>query len=183
MAYSETEKALAVEIVRRNSGVLDSLTLASIRSAIGPRLTAPTIRGWLKAAGGDTKVENLPSPPRENLPEKKGPPSSDPVLVQKVNQVLDQKLEQAAHRFIDHATRPETVAEMSGQQAMTSAGIAIDKMRLLRGLPTEIVAVVPDLIEVIRRKGYDPLQALTTMKAQFAALPDAPMVTEVHGAN
>lgn len=57
MAYSETEKALAVEIVRRNSGVLDALTLASIRSAIG-RVSAPTVRSWLKSSLG--KKVNLP---------------------------------------------------------------------------------------------------------------------------
>lgn len=62
-------------------------------------------------------------------------------------------------------------------------GILFDKARLMDDLPTQIVAVIPELVDTIKRKGYDPVAALQTMKTQFAALPDVPMVTPNHGEN
>jgi hypothetical protein len=96
---------------------------------------------------------------------------------------LDVELEELAQLLVAHAKRPEVIGAATLQQTMTSLGITIEKLRLLRGLPTEIVAVLPDLIETIRRKGYDPVAALVRMRDQIGELPDAPMITNSHGAN
>lgn len=41
-------------------------------------------------------------------------------------------------KLIEHANKDDTISDMSGQQAITSAGILIDKTRLLLEKPTEI---------------------------------------------
>ena len=83
-------------------------------------------------------------------------------------QKLDEQLELAAQRFVQHALRQEVVSSMNGQQAMTAAGIAIDKMRLLRGLPTEIVQIMPNLLERIRQSGLDAVVVFQAMYAELA---------------
>jgi transposase-like protein len=55
-------------------------------------------------------------------------------------QELAQKFENAANLFLDLAVKKSKKAEFN--HLMTGAGIAIDKMQLLRGLPTDISANV-----------------------------------------
>lgn len=132
------QKAMALEIVARNKGVLDAVTLSDIRAALeSPALPGRTIRNWM---AGETV--------KETSPVKKEIHSGEISLKEQVSKTLDDKLEQAAHIFVDHAVNPKTVKKMSGPQAMTSLGIAVEKMRLLRNLPTAIIAAIPDLVDL-----------------------------------
>lgn len=169
MAYSEYNRALAVEIVARNGGVLDVTTLADIRDALGlPELKQQTVRYWLKTAQNDQKPILLSE-------EKKEPTKANEHKVevtQKVKRALDEKLEIAAHKFVNHATKSETMKDMSSQAAMTSAAIAIDKMRLLRDLPTEIVKVLPvvsKLNEALSADGLNLGDALEVWLNEYLA--------------
>lgn len=81
------------------------------------------------------------------------------------SKILDDKKRDMADEFkelvwllVDHVKTPETIAEMSGQQAVTSIGILVDKMRLLMGLPTQIVGIIPDVIAALERAGENPEQ-------------------------
>lgn len=153
MAYSEFDRATAVEIVARNNGVLDASTLSAIRAALGaPKLPGRTVRNWMQE--GDVKISSL---------VKKDFHSGSITVQEVVSQRLDDKLEAAAHTFVDHATRANVVDKMNGQQAMTSAAIAIDKMRLLRDLPTEIVSIMPELVAVAKRHNLDALAAVRAL--------------------
>jgi len=58
----------------------------------------------------------------------------------KSQQDLAEKFEMAAHRFLDLASKKAKRAQFN--HLMTGAGIAVDKMQLLRGLPTSINAEV-----------------------------------------
>jgi hypothetical protein len=55
-----------------------------------------------------------------------------------IRKVLDEECEAAAREFIAAARLPEKVEKAGTLQLMTSAGIAIDKMRLLREQATSI---------------------------------------------
>lgn len=144
MSYSDYDKAMAIEIVRRNNGILTALCLADIRQALkSPDLKQQTIRYWMKTLD--------PSP----LSDQKKKPSRSKIetinsieIREHVAKALDQKLEDAAHLFVDHATKADTIEKMSGTAAMTSAAIAIEKMRLLRDLPTEIIGAIPVLTKL-----------------------------------
>lgn len=138
MAYSDYDKQMAIEIVHRNNDVLDSACLADIREALGtPDLPARTIRYWLKSTSG-----------RQISVGKKEISAREISVADHVAKALDEKLEEAAHKFVDHATSQSVTKKMSGAAAMTSAAIAIDKMRLLRGLPTEIIDAMPILTKL-----------------------------------
>jgi hypothetical protein len=169
MAYSDVQKAAACAMVKQNSGVIDDVIIATIRIALDePKLPKMTIWRWWKHYLAVT-LPDVTEKTNENVTD----------VIER--QALDEKLENAAHKFIDHAMKDELLLWTSSKDAMTAAGIAIDKMRLLRNLPTEIVAVLPDLVETIKRKGYDPAEAIKTIKSQFEQLPD--MLTSTHGVN
>lgn len=173
MEYTTLDKAMAVEIVARNNGVLDTITLAAIREALGqPDLKHQTVRYWLKTRPAPSLTPNILSEEKNEAAEQHRQAVE---VTQKVQQALDVKLEQAAHAFVDHATRKDTIGDMSGQQAMTAAGIAIDKMRILRGLPTEIVAVLPGLVNALQDNGIDATEffKMALAKARAARGIDA----------
>lgn len=64
---------------------------------------------------------------------------------------LSQVFEDLAYKLTG-ALNEDTVAKMSGQQLMTSAGIAVDKMRLLRDQATTISATETDLAKELYRR-------------------------------
>lgn len=111
--------------------------------------------------------------------ENNAPP--DNIVIEKKGDMAD-LIESEIYAVLGVMPRKRSDANYS--QLTIALGVLIDKMRLLRNLPTEIVAVLPDLVEVIRRKGGDPVQTLTSLKSKFDSLPDAPTpITEGHGVN
>lgn len=81
-----------------------------------PYPTKSTLKNWFL---GDSNP-----PPSKILDDKKGD--------------MVEALKALTWKLIEHANKDETISEMSGQQAVTSAGILIDKTRLLLEKPTEI---------------------------------------------
>lgn len=167
MAYSDMQKAMALEIVARNKGVLDAFAMQSIRETLGvPDLKDQNVRYWMKTQKVLTtqKTESKPGATDK---------ASEPLSVREaVAQKLDEKLEAAAHLFVDHAVKPDTLEKLGGQQAMTSAAIAIDKMRLLRDLPTEIIGAAPELTELanfFREEGIEMSSAIRKWRERLQA--------------
>jgi hypothetical protein len=182
MAYSAEQKAAAVEVIKRYGG-LTAEAIAVARELLGaPTLSISTLHGWLKAP---VKPPKQAAPLRTETETKKESETEAKIEAVKVsvNDALDKMFETTARNYLMQANNPDVIASTKGPQAVVAAATALDKLRLLQGLPTEIVAVIPTLVEVIRRKGYDPAEAIKTMLTQFASLPDAPMVTDIHGAN
>jgi hypothetical protein len=75
------------------------------------------------------------------------PPPDNVVAHQKKE--MSVLFEDLVYKFGEHASKDEVIADMTGQQAVTAMGIAVDKMRLLRGLPTEIIDVAPQLTRLV----------------------------------
>lgn len=130
---------MALEIIRRNDGVLGASTLSEIRKVLGrPGLSVSTVHGWLKASSeSDSDRRN----------EKKG--EALPPLQAAAAEALDDVYEAVARQYLDQASKDEVVKATKGKDAIIAAATATDKMRLLRGLPTEIVGVTLALIEEI----------------------------------
>ncbi len=60
---------------------------------------------------------------------------------------LSDLFENVARTYLENAVDPQCVMKTGGQQSVTAAGIAIDKMLLLRGQPTSIVQTNQSRIE------------------------------------
>lgn len=90
------------------------------------------------------------------------------VLQEKKTELAD-LFENAARIYLAHATTPDVVADVSGNASMTAAAIAVDKMQLLRGLPTEIVGMIPDVIAALRVLGQEPADVFNSIIQRAAA--------------
>jgi hypothetical protein len=181
-AYSDFDKALAVEIVHRNGGVLSSDALAEIRAALSaPDLKQQTVRYWIKnfspsTATGETPKSTAPNQSASQNDQSALIQKNDDVVTsvrQRFSEALDVKLERAAHMLVDHAVTPRNMQGLDSQKAMTAAAIAIDKMRLLRNLPTEIVEILPVVMTELERAGVDPVQAFQALLNKARAKANA----------
>lgn len=151
--YLDRDVAIALEIVRRNKGIISAACVAEIQTTLNaPGLTMRTIRNWWKGI----TLENHGN-------------SVDRDLVEKFNQELDQKLEEIAHKLADYVVKDTTINRMTGQAAMYSLSVAIDKMRLLRNLPTQIVSILPKLVAEMEEKGIDVTEAFQTLYEKVKA--------------
>jgi hypothetical protein len=180
MGYSITQKAMACDLVRRNGGILDAATMRDIRAMLGnAKLPDQTVRNWVKTFLGDQKKQVADSPTETA--------SALEIVQSKASQKIEDELDKLAQKLIAHAQKDEVIAKANIQQAMTALGITIDKARLIRGLPTEIVSLTIELVDLMRRKGHDPMNMLGVLRSHLESMPDAvldaPMVTPSHGAN
>lgn len=81
---------------------------------------------------------------------------------------LADKLEIAAHLFVEHAI--DSMDQMSGKDSMIAAGISIEKMQLLRGLPTEIAGSVGILIKIGERAAAENLSLSALLTALLESM-------------
>jgi len=89
--------------------------------------------------------------------EKNPPPDN---LRAESRRALDAKLEDLAHVLIEEANLPAVREEASLSQLMTAFGITVDKMRLLRDLPTSIIGATPELVklaELLEARNMQPV--------------------------
>lgn len=95
-------------------------------------------------------------------------PPPDHVVREKTGDTVA-KLQQVVDIYLDRAIA--TADKTSGAQAMTTAAIAMDKLRLLQGLPTQIVSVLPDFLGALRAMGIEPDEFIqrTIAKAELEA--------------
>jgi hypothetical protein len=135
VAYSDAQKAIAVEIVHRFDDTISGDAIAEIRNKLNaPKLPYQTIRNWFEAA----RLKNISTTKKEDF-------EGQVSIEQKAAQTLDSMFENTARMYLEHAQREHVVNRTSGNAAITSAAIAVDKMRLLRNLPTVIIEAAPIL--------------------------------------
>lgn len=82
-------------------------------------------------------------------------PPPDQMVKDKKEELAD-TFEVIARKYLKHAGRKDVIEEVSGNAAVIAAATATDKMRLLRGLPTEIVQMLPDVLSALERLGQKP---------------------------
>lgn len=163
MAYTVDQKAKAIAIINRHDGQVTAEALGYIQAIRGLKnVTKVTVLRWLKEAELPKNVtENTP----ENVPnvtEKKRPVTQADIDAAEV--ALDDLFEKVARKYLGHALNSEVVKETKGKEAVIAAATATDKMRLLRNLPTEIVSILPEVLEALQRAGKNPYDVLLRLK-------------------
>jgi hypothetical protein len=91
----------------------------------------------------------------------KGAPLPESVAYEK--RALADQFEEVAYKMLLHAGDQDVIDAMTGNAAVIAAATAVDKMRLLRNLPTEIVAIVPQLVYALTQAGLDPVLTFNRM--------------------
>ncbi len=140
--YSDKFVASAIAALQSNGYPDDQFALE--RTAKYLKLPGRTLRRW--AAG-------------ENRPNVQA-------LVVQEKRALADVYEDVTYQLLEHASNQDIVDQMTGKDAIMAAAIATDKMRLLQGLPTEIIVIVPQLIEALRLMGLDPMDTFNRMIAR-----------------
>lgn len=134
--YTDKFRASAV-VMLEAAGYPDTKGALS-RTAEHLKVPAMTLSRWFKRA-------NNP-PPNELVTEKKGE--------------LADIFEDVAYLYLGQARQPDVIDETRGRDAVMTAAVATDKMRLLRGLPTEIIGIIPDFVQAMNDIGKDPVDVL-----------------------
>lgn len=113
-----------------------------------------TLRRWFNG-------ENNP-PPDNIVRHKKGD--------------LSNELEDIVWLMTGKLKDDDVLSDMSGKDMATSVAILIDKIRLLRGLPTEIVEIIPSvqqLYDLLKAQGQNPSDVFNAMIAKLHAQQSA----------
>jgi hypothetical protein len=153
MAYSDKQRAQACKLVEANNGSIDEQTLNDIRMLLNaPNLPRSTVFRWMQDCNSATEKRL-----QDNY-------DTDPLPV---------LLDGVARSYIRHSETKNAMDRTNGPQAMTAVGIAIDKMRLMQGLPTEIIQVMPALIEEIGKAGYSASDVFGAMLQKFKTVNEA----------
>ena len=144
--YTDEERANLV-VMLEAQGYPDKIgSLAYV--ARYAKVPESTLRGWFKG--------------------RNNPPPAQLRVIKREN--LADKFENIAYAMLDHAGDSDTIGDMDGKGAVMSAAIATDKMRLLRGLPTEIVEIIPtiqDIYKALQDKGLEPGIVFGRMKQRL----------------
>jgi hypothetical protein len=156
-AYNEAERAIAVEIVQRY-GKLSNEAITDIRTTLSAStLSKSTIHGWLPPgllhSHGQFELVRTSSNPEKRTR------TPSPAAQDKASQALDDLFEEVARNYLSHANQESVIKEARGKDAIMAAAIAVDKMRLLRNLPTEIIDLLPSiqiLFERMTARGLNP---------------------------
>lgn len=90
-------------------------------------------------------------------------------LVTEKKEDLADVFERVAYKYLKHAESDDVVDDVSGNAAVITAATAVDKMRLLRGLPTEIISIIPQVVNALESAGYDPVEVFNDLISAAAA--------------
>lgn len=127
--------------------------------------------GYPNVEGALTRVAKEQQIPRETLRRwargLNNPPP--PELVTEKKEELADVFERVAYKYLKHAEQQDVIEDVSGNSAVITAATAVDKMRLLRGLPTEIVGLLPEVLEALAVLGQNPVDLFNRIIQRAAA--------------
>lgn len=119
MKFDDNYRASVVVMLQSEGYPNDEFALGRVHKYLAqkaPYPTKTTISNWFRG------IQNEP-------------PSN---LVDSKKQDMTEAFKDLAWKLIAHASKADTISEMSGQQAITSIGILVDKIQLLEGKATAI---------------------------------------------
>lgn len=121
-------------------------------TAVSEALSIPkaTLSRWFKGTSNP--------PYSKNVTKKKGE--------------LSDIYESIARQYLNEVSDPIKAKTTNAKDAVIIAATATDKMRLLRGLPTEIIEVIPQLttlIEYMKKHNHSPSEVFERMIQRYAS--------------
>lgn len=102
------------------------------------------------------------------------PPNFTEVRNQKKDELSD-IYERVARRYLSETEVDDKAKATSAKDAIIVAATATDKMRLLRGLPTEIIEIAPQiatLIDLMKQANHTPSDVFEAMIKRYHDLHD-----------
>ena len=159
MPYSDEFKASAIAIMRRCGGITAEAKQMIAEMNGGKCPSVSSLHSWLKSQemaenGGVSVPAKKTKKPAEK--KKKRLQAAVPVAtIEAAEERLDTLFGDVAKKYLKHALKPEVVGATRGKEAVTAAAVALDKLRLIQGLPTEIIGVIPTILSACQSRGID----------------------------
>lgn len=203
MAYSADQKQQAISIIESRDGVISDAVLLVVCETLQTNISMRTLYNWWteyrkQQTASKKRQGTNPAKVPANNPASAKPsaieiakvheqPVEEPLHTGKVTDdvALKKKLRRAAHTFIDAATQEDRMAGMKSDRLMTAAGIAIDKILKLDGIPDFFIDVTVNIYEKTKRYGLPEEVAEKALRDFEAALDNkfAAMITQGSGVN
>lgn len=176
-SYTVEQQLMAVDLIRKNGGKIDKKTIQAVRTMLNaPTINQPGLRNWwlkykdtppaevLKKAYGDWIT------PRELV--EKGIDPRAAALRNEAEDNVGSLFMAIAKTYLEHALKPEIIEKTKGRDAVWAAAVSIDKVRLLREVPKEVIDMLPSIIDLAKKKGLAPTEMFQQMYAYMLRLPD-----------
>lgn len=158
MAYTVKEKATAIAILQEH-GEISQRARDDIWEAIGKTPSKSTLHEWVTKLGIDLSSESSEII-ELNRTVKKMPTSED---IEEAKKSLPQLFQDVAEKYLEHAVKDETIKDLKGQQAVTAAAIATDKilkLHQIENVPPELLKVLPDFMDAAVVRNLNPTQII-----------------------
>lgn len=162
MAYTAKQKEEAVAIARRH-GEISQRALDDIWEIVGISPSKSTVHGWIKSLGIELGSENRTESTVKNELALSRTATIEGVEAADERLELDQLFMDVARKYIGHALRGDIMNDVKGQQAVTAAAIATDKILKLRDyddIPRELLKAIPDFITAATIRNLNPTQII-----------------------
>lgn len=187
MAYTAEQRQQAVAIVESHDWIINDAVLSLVRVTLNIDVSQRSLYNWCtatKKSGDPAPAHSAKSPEKVSAKTLAKPANVEiEIATESPDAALVSELRVAAHKFIARAVEDERMEGMRSDRLMTAAGIAIDKILKLEGIPDFVIAVTINLVEVAQQKGLDPARAIEAMIDQMRKLPDKEMITSGSGVN
>lgn len=162
--YTDEQKLIAVETVRVSGGVVTEKNLADVRLVLNaPTLSSSTLDAWVKNAHYDSETTEGDSGSRK--PTKS--------LTFDPNAAAIEQWRQTRIAYLKRANEPSAVLWTEGKDAVAAAERAQKMEQLLAGLPTEIVGMLPELLQSLQAINLNPSDIFAGMLAKAKAEAEA----------
>ena len=163
--YTTQDKLIAIGLVERNGGSITKHVLAEVRNLLNaPSLNKSTVyRWWMARAGLQPVATETPF-----FKDANSQPAPDLGNQDWVDATLKHYFAKTALVYLERALNEDVVKATKGKDAVMTAAIATDKMRLLLNLPTEIVIMLPDVLAAIQRANLQASDVFNQIISQLA---------------
>lgn len=158
VSYTLDEKAQIIALLHRFEGV-NVRAMNAITETFGFCPSRRSLYTWLREVPLPQSLDNS----SQHTTRKR----ITPERLEQAQLKLDEKFEIVANTCLDRLLRPEILAEMKGRDLAWVAAVSVDKLRLLRDMPTEIVGILADIVPKLRDRGLNPVAVFSELSAQI----------------
>jgi hypothetical protein len=175
--YTVEQKMMAVEIIRREGGLIGKHQVKMIQDLLeSPTVSQVCIRNWwlkykdvppsevLKQAYGEWVT------PQELVAKGIDPKAA--VLREDASNAVVDLFEKVSKAYLEHALEEEVIKATKGRDAVWAAAVSIDKVRLMREVPKEIISILPSIVDLIKKKNMNPIEIFQQMYASLLRVPN-----------
>ncbi len=76
--------------------------------------------------------------------------------LERADKAITDMFRSITQRYLEHALKPEVIEKLGGKDAVMAANTAAANLKARNALPDDVMAILPDLIGLMKAKNIDP---------------------------